>query len=56
MKPERVSEISLEFQIILTSIMLNCQMFGAKKLATNHLAPWNEPPKRPISKGLKKKS
>jgi hypothetical protein len=27
-------------------------MFGAKKLATNHLAPWNEPPKLPIPKGL----
>jgi hypothetical protein len=30
--------------------MLNCQLFGTKKLSTHHLVPWNKPPKVPISK------
>jgi hypothetical protein len=36
--------------IQFTNTMLNCQMFGLKKLATQHLTSWNKPPKVHVSK------
>jgi len=33
--------------------MFNRQMFGMKKLTTNHPTPWNERPKLPLSNWTK---